>query len=60
MKSPLTDTKARAAALAAGFHRTRALNEVNSANIILYIGGGGGDGDDTVQRPSRIIIFLRK
>ena len=58
MKSTPTSTKARAAA---GFHRTRALYEVNSANIILYIGGGGGDGgdgDDTVQRPSRIYKFF--
>ena len=59
MKSTPAGTRARAAALAAGFHRTKALHEVNSANIILYIGGGGvggggGGGDDTVQRPSRI------
>ena len=47
MKSTPTGSKARAAALAAGFHRTRALYDVNSANIIPYIGGGGGDGDDT-------------
>ena len=48
MKSTPTGSKARATALAAGFHRTRALCDVNSANIIPYIGGGGGgDGDDT-------------
>ena len=48
MKSTPTGNKARAAALAAGFHRTRALYDVNSANIVLYIGGGGGgDGNDT-------------
>ena len=39
-------SKARAAALAAGFHRTRALYDVTSASIILDIGGGGGDGNE--------------
>ena len=45
MNTTPTGSKARAAALAAGPHRTRALYNVNSANIIRYIGGGGGDGD---------------